>query len=43
VNASSVYGSSITFRDIVAGGNTGGCQIGFDLCSGRGSWTGQTP
>lgn len=38
VNAATVYGSSITFRDITAGGNTGGCLTGFDLCSGRGSW-----
>jgi subtilase family serine protease len=43
VNAAYVYGNSITFRDITAGGNTGGCLVGFDLCSGRGSWTGATP
>ena len=43
VNASYVYGSSINFRDITSGGNTGGCLVGFDLCSGRGSWTGATP
>ncbi len=39
VNAGYVYASNITFRDITTGGNTGGCQVGLDLCSGRGSWT----
>jgi len=39
VNSAYVYGSSITFRDIVAGNNGASCLIGFDLCSGRGSWT----
>jgi subtilase family serine protease len=43
VSAAYVYGGSITFRDITAGGNTGGCLAGFDLCSGRGSWIGATP
>ena len=43
VNSAYVYGSSITYRDITAGGNTGGCLVGYDLCSGRGSWTGATP
>jgi len=43
VNAAYVYGSAITFRDIRSGGNTGGCLTGFDLCSGRGSWTRATP
>jgi subtilase family serine protease len=43
VNAAYVYGSAIGFRDITSGGNTGGCKVGFDLCSGRGSWTGATP
>jgi len=35
-----LYGSSISFRDITAGGNSAGCRVGFDLCSGRGSWIG---
>jgi subtilase family serine protease len=43
VNASYVYGSSITFRDITSGNNGAPCLVGFDLCSGRGSWTGATP
>ncbi len=43
VNSAYVYANNITFRDITAGGNTGGCLVGYDLCSGRGSWTGATP
>jgi subtilase family serine protease len=38
VNSAYVYGGSINFRDIIAGGNSAGCLVGFDLCSGRGSW-----
>ena len=33
----------ITFRDITSGNNGASCLVGFDLCSGRGSWTGATP
>ncbi len=40
VNAAYVYGSSITYRDITSGNNGASCLVGFDLCSGRGSWTG---
>lgn len=40
VNASTVYGSTITFRDIVSGNNGAPCLVGFDLCTGRGSWLG---
>jgi subtilase family serine protease len=43
VNASYVYGNNINFRDITVGNNGQPCKIGYDLCSGRGSWTGQTP
>ncbi len=43
VDAAYVYGSSITFRDITSGNNGAACKTGFDLCSGRGSWTGSTP
>lgn len=43
VNSSYVYANNITYRDITSGGNTGGCLVGYDLCSGRGSWTGTTP
>jgi len=43
VNAAYVYGNNITFRDITSGNNGAACQVGFDLCSGRGSWVGATP
>jgi subtilase family serine protease len=43
IDAGSVYGASITYRDITLGGNTAGCLSGYDLCTGRGSWTGATP
>jgi subtilase family serine protease len=43
VNSAYVYGNSITYRDITLGNNGASCLIGFDLCSGRGSWTGFTP
>ena len=43
VDAAFVYGSTITFRDITSGNNGAPCLIGFDRCTGRGSWTGQTP
>ncbi len=43
VNSAYVYGSSITYRDITSGNNGSPCLVGFDLCSGRGSWTGATP
>ncbi len=43
VNSAYVYANNISYRDITAGGNTGGCLVGYDLCSGRGSWTGATP
>jgi subtilase family serine protease len=43
VNSAYVYGSSIAFRDITSGNNGAPCLSGFDLCTGRGSWTGTTP
>jgi hypothetical protein len=43
VNSVYVYGNSITFRDITVGNNGAPCLVGFDLCTGRGSWTGATP
>jgi subtilase family serine protease len=43
VNAAYVFASNITFRDITAGNNGALCLVGFDLCSGRGSWTGANP
>ncbi|HSN03250.1 MAG TPA: S53 family peptidase, partial [Acidimicrobiales bacterium] len=38
MNAATVYGSSITYRDITSGNNGAPCLVGYDLCSGRGSW-----
>jgi len=43
VDATFVYGSSMTYRDITSGNNGAPCLVGYDLCSGRGSWTGVTP
>ncbi len=43
VSAAYVYASNITFRDITVGNNGAPCLIGYDLCTGRGSWTGSTP
>ena len=43
VNAAYAYGSAITYRDITSGNNGAPCLAGYDLCSGRGSWTGSTP
>jgi subtilase family serine protease len=43
VNSTYVYGNSITYRDIISGNNGASCLVGYDLCSGRGSWTGATP
>jgi subtilase family serine protease len=40
VSSAYVYGNNITFRDITEGNNGAPCLVGFDLCSGRGSWTG---
>jgi subtilase family serine protease len=40
VNSVYVYGNNIAFRDITSGNNGASCLIGYDLCSGRGSWTG---
>ena len=43
VNSAYVYGSAISYRDITSGNNGATCLVGFDLCSGRGSWVGATP
>jgi subtilase family serine protease len=43
VNSAYVYGNSITYRDITSGNNGAPCLVGYDLCTGRGSWTGATP
>jgi subtilase family serine protease len=42
VNSAYVYGNNI-FRDITVGNNGAPCLVGFDLCTGLGSWTGSTP
>jgi subtilase family serine protease len=43
VNAGYVYGSSITYRDITSGNNGASALVGYDLVTGRGSWTGTNP
>jgi subtilase family serine protease len=43
VTTASIYGGGIAFRDITSGNNGAACTAGFDLCTGRGSWVGQTP
>jgi subtilase family serine protease len=43
VDPTYVYANKITYRDITSGNNGAPCLVGFDLCSGRGSWTGTTP
>ena len=39
VDAGYVYGNNIDFRDITSGNNGAPCLVGYDLCTGRGSWT----
>jgi subtilase family serine protease len=43
VDSPLVYSSTLTYRDITAGSNGAPCLVGFDLCSGRGSWIGTKP
>jgi len=43
VDATYVYANNITYRDITSGNNGAPCLFGYDLCTGRGSWTGTTP
>jgi hypothetical protein len=40
VNSDYVYGSAIRYRDIKTGNNGYPCRTGYDLVTGRGSWTG---
>jgi subtilase family serine protease len=40
VNSSYVYGNNISFRDITSGNNGASALVGYDLVTGRGSWTG---
>lgn len=43
VTATNIYSNTITFRDITVGNNGAPCLVGFDLCTGLGSWIGATP
>ena len=43
VNSTYVYASYISYRDITSGNNGAPCLVGFDLCTGLGSWVGATP
>lgn len=38
VQTSTVYGSTIPFRDITSGNNGAPALVGYDLATGRGSW-----
>jgi hypothetical protein len=40
VDSAYVYANSISYRDITSGNNGAACLLGYDLCSGRGSWLG---
>ena len=39
VDSAYVYSDSITYRDITTGNNGAPCLVGYDLVTGRGSWT----
>jgi subtilase family serine protease len=39
VDSGYVYGNAITYRDITSGNNGASCLVGYDLVTGRGSWT----
>lgn len=43
MSAAYVYGNSISYRDITSGNNGASALTGYDLVTGRGSWTGTTP
>lgn len=38
VGATFVYGKSIKVYDVTSGSNTHPCEVGYDLCTGVGSW-----
>jgi subtilase family serine protease len=40
VDSAYVYGNAITYRDITSGNNGAAALPGYDLVTGRGSWTG---
>jgi subtilase family serine protease len=39
VNSTYIYGNNISYRDITSGNNGASCLVGYDLVTGRGSWT----
>jgi len=39
VNSTYIYGGNISYRDITIGNNGASCRVGYDLVTGRGSWT----
>lgn len=43
VDAPLVYSNTISYRQITSGGNGNPCLPDFNLCAGRGSWTGTKP
>jgi subtilase family serine protease len=44
VDAAYVYGSNIAYRDITSGASDGAsCLLGYDMVTGRGSWTNPAP
>ena len=38
VDSSYVYGNHINFNDVTTGNNGAPCLVGYDLCTGMGSW-----
>lgn len=43
IDAPLIYSSTITYRQITAGGNRNPCLPVYNLCAGRGSWIGTKP
>jgi hypothetical protein len=43
VNSSYVYGNNISFRDIISGNNGASALTGYDLVTGRGSFSQARP
>jgi subtilase family serine protease len=40
VDASTIYGSALHFHDVTQGDNGVSCAVGYEMCTGRGSWSG---
>lgn len=40
IDQAAVYGGAISYRDITQGNNGAACAVGYELCTGRGSWIG---